>query len=85
MNQEEAIHNEHCYKTQLMELQHQESMFNEFINRIYSVVNKLGCKITKDGNSQCCLYGEDLHDGIAGFGDTPHESVLNFAKEFGIN
>jgi len=51
MNQEEAIHNEHCYKTQLMELQHQESMFNEFINRIYSVVNKLGCKITKDGNS----------------------------------
>jgi len=35
-------------------------------------------KLTMDGNQWCALYGEDLQDGIAGFGDTAEEAMSNF-------
>jgi|SRR3990172_1780501 len=35
-----------------------------------------------DGNKWCALYGENLQEGIAGFGDSPDESMLNFDKEW---
>ncbi len=66
-------------------LEHQSQMINIQTNNLYNLINTLRCKITKDGNSWCCLYGENLQEGVAGFGETPHESVMNFAKEFGIN
>ena len=66
-------------------LEHQSAMINEYTNSIYNLINTLRCKILKDGEHWCCLYGENLQEGIAGFGKTPHESVMNFAKEFGIN
>jgi hypothetical protein len=34
--------------------------------------------LVKEGNQWCCLYGENLQEGIAGFGDTPHQAVLAF-------
>ena len=41
------------------------------------------CKITKDENQWCCLSGENLQEGIAGFGDTPAEAIWNWSEEFG--
>ena len=35
-------------------------------------------KIHKDGNKWCVLYGENIQDGVAGFGDTPHEAVIDW-------
>jgi hypothetical protein len=32
----------------------------------------------QDGNQWCVLYGKDLHDGIAGFGDTPWAAMRAF-------
>lgn len=32
----------------------------------------------KDGNQWCVLYGENLQEGIAGFGDTPEKSMVSF-------
>lgn len=32
----------------------------------------------KDGDKWCVLYGADLHDGIAGFGNTPWEAMQAF-------
>lgn len=32
----------------------------------------------KDGNQWCVLYGASLHDGIAGFGNTPWEAMQAF-------
>jgi len=33
-----------------------------------------------DGNQWCALYGENLQDGIAGFGDTPALAMMDFDK-----
>lgn len=33
-----------------------------------------------DGNQWCCLYGEDLAVGVAGFGDTPALACAAFDK-----
>ena len=31
-----------------------------------------------DGNQWCALYGENLQDGVAGFGDSPAVAFLDF-------
>lgn len=33
-----------------------------------------------DGNQWCCLYGENLMSGVAGFGDTPELACAAFDK-----
>lgn len=33
-----------------------------------------------DGNKWCALYGENLQDGVAGFGDSPDEACTAFDK-----
>lgn len=33
-----------------------------------------------DGNKWCCLYGDDLQVGVAGFGDTPEAACAEFDK-----
>jgi len=34
--------------------------------------------ISIDGNKWCALYGENLQDGVAGFGDTPESAARDF-------
>ncbi len=34
--------------------------------------------IVKDGNQWCVLYGKNLQEGIAGFGDTPAQACQAF-------
>lgn len=36
--------------------------------------------ISLDGNQWCALYGENLQEGISGFGNTPLEALDNFDK-----
>jgi hypothetical protein len=38
----------------------------------------LRAKIYPDGNQWCCLYGDDLQCGVAGFGDTPAKAANAF-------
>lgn len=35
-------------------------------------------RIFIDGNKWCALYGENLQDGVAGFGDTPEGACAAF-------
>lgn len=35
-----------------------------------------------DGSKWCALYGEDLMHGVAGFGDSPAEAMLDFDKNW---
>lgn len=35
-----------------------------------------------DGNQWCALYGVNLHDGVAGFGDTPAKAMVDFDKNW---
>lgn len=38
----------------------------------------LGARVFRDGNSWCCLYGENIQEGVAGFGDSPDEACRAF-------
>lgn len=44
----------------------------------YSLISMLKPIVKKDGDQWCVLYGDNLQDGVAGFGDTPHKAVLAF-------
>lgn len=35
-----------------------------------------------DGNQWCALYGDNLQDGVAGFGDSPALAMRNFNKNW---
>ena len=45
----------------------------------YNLVALLQPRIFIDGNTWCVLYGENLQDGVAGFGETPYRAVLGFS------
>jgi hypothetical protein len=36
--------------------------------------------ISQDGNKWCVLYGENLQDGVAGFGDSPDLASRDFDR-----
>ena len=46
----------------------------------YNLVSILKPKIYKDGDQWCVLYGDNLQDGVCGFGETPYRAVLDFNK-----
>ncbi|MFA5344419.1 MAG: hypothetical protein WC381_10715 [Kiritimatiellia bacterium] len=37
-------------------------------------------RISLDGGEWCALYGENLQDGVAGFGDSPENAARAFDK-----
>jgi len=39
-------------------------------------------KLYPDGNQWCALYGENIQDGLAGFGDTPAKAISDFDKNY---
>ena len=39
-------------------------------------------KVSIDGNQWCALYGDNLQDGVAGFGDSPSEAMTDFDKNW---
>lgn len=40
-----------------------------------------GIRVFKDGNQWCALVGPDLMGGVAGFGPTPIDALLELAVE----
>lgn len=41
-----------------------------------------GAKLSIDGDHYCWLYGEDLQNGVAGFGKSPYLAALDFNVNF---
>jgi hypothetical protein len=39
---------------------------------------RLRPRLSIDGNKWCALYGDNLQDGVAGFGDSPAEAMAAF-------
>lgn len=35
-------------------------------------------RLSVDGNQWCALYGDNLQDGVAGFGDSPNAAMWSF-------
>ena len=40
-----------------------------------------GQRIFKDGNRWCVLQGENIQEGLAGFGETIREAVADFNRK----
>ena len=38
--------------------------------------------LTIDGNQWCALYGKNLMEGVAGFGDSPAEAMIDFDRQW---
>lgn len=39
-------------------------------------------RLSIDGNKWCALYGDNLQDGVAGFGDSPAAAMHDFDKQW---
>lgn len=39
-------------------------------------------QLSLDGNQWCARYGDNLQDGVAGFGDSPNEAMHAFDAEW---
>jgi len=50
----------------------------------YNLFSMLKPKVFIDGSQWCVLYGEDIQSGIAGFGCTIKEAILNFNYQFSV-
>jgi len=78
MTNEELLQVESSQRQFDQEKEHREKMNLIIEQQEYNLVAILKPKITIDGNQWCVLYGENLQDGIAGFGETPYTAILNF-------
>lgn len=58
---------------------HELSMIREAMTAPHVLLRP---KVSIDGNQWCFLYGENLHDGVAGFGDTPELAAADFDKSW---
>lgn len=47
--------------------------------KLFSMLKPL---LSRDGNQWCVLYGKDLQVIIAGFGNSPHQAIMNFNSEW---
>ena len=41
-------------------------------------------KIYKDGNQWCVLYGDNIQEGVVGFGDTAHNAIINWEADWNV-
>lgn len=45
---------------------------------MWECISALGIKPFKDGNQWCFLYGENIQEGVCGFGDTIYKAAWDF-------
>lgn len=64
------------YQTLIDQSRHNAAIETEEMN----LVAILKPRIFLDGNKWCVLYGENVQDGVCGFGDTPRLAVYAFNK-----
>lgn len=67
------------------DLTHQSEMNALIEAEEMNLVSILKPKIFIDGNKWCVLYGENIQDGICGFGDTPRKAVYDFNKAWDVS
>jgi hypothetical protein len=57
---------------------HQTTLATEVEKAEYNLFALLKPKFGVDGNQYYVLLGENLQEGVAGFGDTPYKSILDW-------
>ena len=66
----------------LADIEHQEKCNLITEKYEYNLFSMLKPKFGIDGNQHFVLYGENLQEGITGFGDTLYKAILDFNKAF---
>jgi hypothetical protein len=61
-------------------LKHNEEMAILGEKRVLAFIAILKPRFSKDGNMFCFLFGDNLQDGIAGFGETPYKAAADFVN-----
>lgn len=46
--------------------------------------HSIDADIYKDGDKWCCMIGENIQEGIAGFGDRPDKAISSLQREIGF-
>jgi hypothetical protein len=64
------------------EKEHYERMCDIGEKRMLTLISVLKPKLSKDGNMWCYLYGENLQEGVAGFGESPYQAMVEFDENF---
>lgn len=60
-----------------------EAIKQEFISALHEYAAPhaiLRAKVYKDGDMWCCLYGDNIMEGVVGFGATPRAAAVEFDK-----
>lgn len=66
------------YETLIQQSKHNAAIESEEMN----LVALLRPRVFIDGNMWCVLYGENIMDGVVGFGESPILAVYDFSKEW---
>ena len=82
MNQDELNQVESSQRQHFECLLHDVKMSTEMDKAEYNLFAILKPKIYKDGNAWCVLLGDNIQEGICGFGETPYKAILEFNKAF---
>lgn len=75
LNEYWSAHAVEEYKGMLHEQKMQNYVYN-CSRMAHHVIHN--AKVFKDGDSFCCLLGEDIQTGICGFGETPAKACGEF-------
>ena len=46
------------------------------------LISRINPKLSKDGDKFCYLLGDNLQEGIAGFGNTVYDAMVDFCHVF---
>lgn len=65
-------------------LEHQDRAYLTCQSIEYNLFAMMKPTLTKDGNQWCVLYGDNLQVGIAGFGGSPYEAILDWNKQWSL-
>ena len=79
MNYEQIESNQ---RQQYETIRHDEEMYALRLKSDYMLFSLLQPKVYPDGNMWCVLYGENIQEGIAGFGNTIYEAIMDFNAQF---
>ena len=64
------------------QIEHEERMKAVQVYTDLAIISLLKPKITRDGDRWCVLLGDNVQDGICGFGKTPHEATIDFNQNW---
>ncbi len=60
----------------------QQAYISFIQSRFSSAFDQCKPRIFPDGDQWCCLYGENIQEGVSGFGGTPAKAVFDWDNNF---